>query len=387
MPDILIDGRKARERLITQAHSVLAHLGTVKTLAYLRDHVWWKDMVEDIQKYCDSCQTCKRSKPTNQKPYGLLNPLSTLSKPWESIGIDFVGPLPLSKNHNGEFDSITIVIDLLTAMVHLVPSRITYNAREIAELVFAEVYKLHGLPKSIVSDRDMLFTSTFWTHLNRLTGMNQSMLSAYHPQSDGATEQANQTIGQMLRSCISSTQRDWVSKLPAIEFAINVSRSETTGYAPFFLNSGRIPRMFIWNDANSDEYPSVRAFAQRMKHAVMSAHDAILETQVKQARSTNRKRRVAPFIVADLAYVSTKNLSLPKGQARKLVPKFIGPYKLVRDFRNNSFELDLPPHLRQRGIHPVFHSSLLRVHIPNDDRLFPGRLETQVADFGEAELE
>jgi hypothetical protein len=84
---------------------------------------------------------------------------------------------------------------------------------------------------------------------------------------------------------------------------------------------------------------------------------------------------------------NTKNLSLPKGQARKLVLKFIGPYKLLRDFRNNSFELDLPPHLRQRGIHPVFHSSLLRAHIPNDDRLFPGRLETQVADFGEDEPE
>jgi hypothetical protein len=174
-------------------------------------------------------------------------------------------------------------------MVHLVPSRITYNAREIAELVFAEVYKLHGLSKSIVSNRDMLFTSAFWTHLNRLIGMNQSMSSAYHPQLDGATERANRTIGQMLHSCISSTQQDWVSKLPAIEFAINVSRSETTGYAPFFLNSGRIPRMFVWNDANSDEYPSVRAFAQRMKHVVMSAHDAILETRVKQARSANHK--------------------------------------------------------------------------------------------------
>ena len=151
-----------------------------------------------------------------------------------------MGPLPLSKNRDGEFDSITVIIDLLTAMVHLVPSRITYNARETAELVFAEVYKLHGLPKSIVSDRDVLFTSAFWTHLNKMIGMNHRMSSAYHPQSDGATKCANRTIGQMLRSCISSTQRDWVSKLPAIEFAINVSRSETTGYVPFFLNLGRI---------------------------------------------------------------------------------------------------------------------------------------------------
>ena len=115
------------------------------------------------------------------------------------------------------------------------------------------------------------------------------MLSAYHPQLDGVTEQANQTIKQMLRSCISLTQRDWVLKLPAIDFAINVSRSETTGYAPFFLNLGHISRIFVWNDATSDEYPSIWVFVQRMKHVFMSAHNAILETRVKQARSANRK--------------------------------------------------------------------------------------------------
>ena len=129
--------------------------------------------------------------------------------------------------------------------------------------------------------------------------------------------------------------------------------------------------MFVWNDASSEEYPSVRVFAQRMKHAVMSTHDAILEVRVKQAQSANCKRRVAPFVAGDLVYVSTKNMSLPKGQARK----------------NNLFELDLPPWLKQCGVHPVFHLSLLRAHIPNDDRLFPGRLETQVADFGEVEPE
>lgn len=117
-------------------------------------------MVQDVNKYCDSCMTCKRSKPSNQKPYGLLNPLSVPAQPWDAIGIDFIGPLPESKNHDASFDLITVVIDLLTAMVHLIPSRTNYTACQVAELVFAEVYKLHGMPKSIVSDRDPLFTST-----------------------------------------------------------------------------------------------------------------------------------------------------------------------------------------------------------------------------------
>ena len=128
-----------------------------------------------------------------------------------------------------------------------------------------------------------------------------------------------------------------------------------------------------------------------MKQAVMTAHDAILETHVKQTWTMNRKRRLAPFRTGDLAYISIKNISLPRGQAQKLVqklvPKFIGPYQINRDFGNNSFEMDLPLCLCQQGIHPVFHLSLLWVHMLNDDHLFPGRLENQVADFGESEPE
>ena len=155
---------------------------------YLREHLWWKDLATDVRKYCESCATCKRSKPSNQRPYGLLNPLDVPSKPWESIGIDFVGPLPLSKDHDGEYNSITVVIDRLTGMVHLVPGRVDYTAREVAELVFAEVYKHHGLPRTIVSDRDALFTSAFWTRLKQLIGVQQHLSSVYHPQMDRSTE-------------------------------------------------------------------------------------------------------------------------------------------------------------------------------------------------------
>ncbi len=108
----------------------------------------------------------------------------------------------------------------------------------MAELVFAEVYKHHGLPKAIVSDRDTLFTSTFWNHLHKLIGTKLKMLSVYHPKTNGMTERANQTIGQMLRQCIHPDQKDWVVRLPAIKFTINSARSETTEYSPFFLNSG-----------------------------------------------------------------------------------------------------------------------------------------------------
>jgi len=221
VPKIVVNGRNVREIIISEAHSILAHLGSHKTLDYLRDHVWWKDMVSDTHAYCETCVTCKRSKPSNQKPYGLLNPLSVPGRPWDSIGVDFVGPLPDSQNRNGTFNSITVVICLFSAMVHLIPSRDNYNAKQMAELMFEEVYKHHGIPRSIVSDRDVLFTSTFWERLHELIGTQLRMSSAYHPQTDGSTERANRTVTQMLRQCINEKQTDWVSKLPAIEFAIN----------------------------------------------------------------------------------------------------------------------------------------------------------------------
>ena len=380
IPKVLVNGRSVHELVISEAHSMLAHLGANKTLSYLRDYVWWKDMVPDTRAYCDTCNTCKCSKPNNQKPYGLLNPLTIPSEPWESIGMDFVGPLPVSSNRDGSFDSITVVICLLTAMVELIPSRINYTAQDLAELMFENVYKHHGLPKNIVSDRDVLFTSMFWKHLHQLMGTSLKMSSAYHPQTDGSTERANRTITQMLRQCISPDQKNWVAKLPTIQFAINSARSGSTGYAPFYLNNGRMPRAMIWNSASPTEYPNVRIFAQKKKLALMSAHDSVIAARVKQTRDANRKRQEAPFKEGDLVYLSTKNISFAKGLARKFIPKYIGPYKILKDYNNQSFKIELPAHMKQRGVHDKFHASLLRIHEPNDDRLFPGRMDTQIGE-------
>ena len=112
--------------------------------------IW--DMVSDIKAFCEMCHTCKTSKPSNQKPYGLLNPLSVPTYPWESVGMDFIGPLSESANRYGSFDLITVIICLLMSMVHLIQSQTNYNASQLAELMFEHVYKNHGLPKNIISD-------------------------------------------------------------------------------------------------------------------------------------------------------------------------------------------------------------------------------------------
>jgi hypothetical protein len=383
IPDIMLKGRRVREMIISHAHSILAHLGAAKTVTYLRQNIWWKGLVSDVLAFCETRATCKISKPNNQAPYGKLETLEVPTRPWETIGVDFVGPLPESSNLNGKFDMLLVIIDHLTSMVHLVPTKQTYRAKDIAEVIFDRVYKHHEMPSKIVSDRDSLFTSTFWKTFNELTGVELRMSSSFHPQTDGATERANRTITQMLRQCVAPHQRDWVSKLPAIEFAINCARSDTTGYTPFMLNYCRMPKSMIFE--TEVEYPGVRVFAQKMKEAVMSAHDSIINARVKQTNLANQRRREAPFSQGDLVYLSTKNLSLPKGRARKLAPKFIGPYSILEDYRNNTYLLDIPAELKQRGIHPSFHADLLRVHIPNDDRRFPGRQLPQVVGIGKVE--
>ena len=125
-------------------------------------------MVQDINNYCKSCPTCSTSKSLTEKPCSLLKTMPVPTHPWQYIGVDFVGPLPESSNRNGAYDMICITIDLLTAMVHLVPTRQNYKVADMAEVIFDTVYKLHGLPKRIISDRDSLFTSHFWKKLHEI---------------------------------------------------------------------------------------------------------------------------------------------------------------------------------------------------------------------------
>ena len=206
------------------------------------------------------------------------------------LGIDFVGPLPESSDQNGTYNN-----NWFTYWDGTSPSRVNYNVAQVVELIFAEVYRLHGLPKQIISDRDMLFTSKFWQKLNQLIGIKTHLSSAYHPESEISTERANQTITQMIHNCISDDQKDWIQQLPAIEFAINISCSDTTGFALFFLNTGRMPCTMIWNSSEQNQYPGVTEFLKQIKHTLISAHDSILSVRIKQTQNVNRKRQPVKF--------------------------------------------------------------------------------------------
>lgn len=323
IPNVKIGERRLREILITHAHSILGHLSALKTLNWLRTQVWWPGMTKDATDYCKSCHICSVNKANTQSPLGLLQAMPIPSYPWQSIGVDFVGPLPESTTRYGNFDMLMVVIDSLTHMVHLIPTKQTYKAKDVAEVIFEHVYKLHGIPERIVSDRDSLFTSIFWTRLMELMGTELRMSSAYHPQPDGMTERANRTITGMIRICVATRQTEWARHLAGVEFAINLARSDTTGFSPFDLNYGRMPTPMIHN--SNSAYPGVRQHVENLKKALMTVHDAIVEARVRMTREANKHWRPADFKPGDLVYVSTKNIRMPAGFARKLAPKFVGP--------------------------------------------------------------
>ena len=148
-----------------------------------------------------------------------------------------------------------------------------------------------------------------------------------------------------------------------------------------------MPQNLLWNDLRKDEYLGVKTFVQKVKDTILQVYNTILQTRVKQTRHANRCRRASLFKLNNLVYVSIKNMNLLRQQVRKLVLKYIGPYRIIRNTGNEAFELDLPLEMKNHNIHPVFHASLLRIHIPNNDRLFPGREVGQVTGLSDENQE
>ncbi len=364
--------------VIEQAHLIVGHFSIYKTTTYVRRWYWWPRMSKDIEEWCKSCITCQTTKTSNQKPVGKLHSLPIPIKPWDSIAMDFVGPFPESKG----FDYLWVIICRMTSMVHLIPVHTTMKASELSWIYRREIVRLHGLPSSIVSDRDSKFTSKWWQELHNLLGAKLLMSTSFHPQTDGQTERANRSVAQIFRAVVASSQKDWVDKVDMTEFAINVSVSETTKYAPFELNGGYLPSMI--RDLRSQAPRGVTEFAREALQHLASAHDAIIAARVFQTTQANKRRAEEPIIkLGDLVFLSTKNLNLSKNRARKLMPKYIGPYKVIMARPETSnYTLDLPPALQRRRIHPTFHASLLRPFYASSDALFPNRATPEPFDFG-----
>ena len=215
----------------------MGHFWVAKTLDALHEHFFWPHMQNSIHNLCDKCIACRKAKSRVQ-PHGLYTPLPIPTMPWVDISMDFILGLP--KTSKGK-DSIFVVVDRFSKMAHFIPCHKVDDACHIANLFFKEVVRLHGLPTSIVSDRDSKFLSHFWKTLWGKLSTKLLFSTTCHPQTDGQTEVVNRTLGQMLRCFISGNPRVWENLLPHVEFAYNRVVNSTTSHSHFEIVYGFNP--------------------------------------------------------------------------------------------------------------------------------------------------
>ena len=226
-------------RLLQDHHDppTVGYSGCAKTLELLARRYYWPSMRKDVNRFVHNCHVCHRMKSTRHAPYGVLRPLSVPERPWQHISVDFVTGLPRSK----ELDAICVVFDRLTKQRYLIPCTTTITAEGLVDLFCDRIFRYHGLPETIVSDRGPQFASRFWKHLCSCLKIDLHLSTAFHPQTDGRTERVKAVVEQHLRAYVTYLQDDWVDYLFLAEFAGNNQVSDTTSLSPFFANLGYHP--------------------------------------------------------------------------------------------------------------------------------------------------
>lgn len=332
------------------------HPGRSKTYELLSREYYWPGIYSYVRQWVRNCHICRRVTPSREARQGVLKPLPVPQRAWRDISMDFITHLPPSCN----FDAVLVIVDRLTKMRHFIPCTGTCDAEEVARLYVQHIWKLHGLPTTIISDRGPQFVSAFWKHLNKRLKIDALLSTAFHPETDGQTERMNAILEQYLRAYVSYLQDDWSEWLPLAEFASNLHFSESTGMSPFFANYGFNPRMGFEPVQAVDTRPATRdaeLFAQKMKDIIDFLRAEMTSAQGRYEEQANRIRRPARrFREGQLVWLDSRNIRTLRPQ-KKLDWKNLGPFPIKRVISPYAYELDLPASMR---IHPVFNVSLLR---------------------------
>lgn len=220
----------------------------------MQQHFWWASMTKDVRTFVVVCSMCARNKLCHRPPAGLLQPLPVTSHPWSHVTIDLVTGLPPSEGNT----TILTIIDRFSKAVHFVPLPKLPTALEATNLLVKHVFRLHGIPKDLVSDCRPQFTSHIWKVFCQALGATVSLTLGYHPQSNGQTERVNQSLESALRCVASHLPSSWATHLPWVEYAHNSLISSATGLSPFLINNGFQPPLFS-SQESIVTVPSVQA--------------------------------------------------------------------------------------------------------------------------------
>ena len=334
------------------------HRGIYKTTEAIGQNYYFPRLRKKVEEYIARCDTCHKTKSSRHQPYGMMGTASTPDRPWASIAMDFIVKLPLSEEPltKVKYDSVLTIVDRLTKEVRFIPYKESSNAEELAYIFLRNITATQGLPEEIISDRDKLFTSNFWTALTRQLGLSHKLSTAYHPQTDGQTERMNQVLEQYLRGYVDYRQTNWVSLLPLAQLAYNTSVNETTGRTPFYANHGYDAQLFREPKEVQVMAEAAHVTATEMQQIHKELKADIEFLHLRSAFHYNKHRARGPKLKeGDKVYLLRKNIETTR-PSRKLDYVKIGPFKIVRNIKDTSYELKLPKGMR---IHPVFHVSLL----------------------------
>ncbi|XP_038695889.1 uncharacterized protein LOC119993050 [Tripterygium wilfordii] len=342
-----------REFVITELHAggLAGHLGRDKTIALVVDRFFWPQLRRDVTRLIQRCRVCQLQKGTRTNS-GLYTPLPIPQRPWDDICMDFILGLPRTIRHH---DSILVVVDRFSKMAHFLPCARTFDASHVAALFFTEVVRLHGLPKSITTDRDVKFMSYFWKTLWMKLGTKLQYSSAFHPQTDGQTEVTNRSVGNLLRCLVVDHVTSWDLILPQAEFVFNNSINRSTGSSPFEIVAGIKPRTPIdLLPLPSFQQPSGEAleFASHIHQIHAEVKRRLAISNEAYSTSANARRRHVEFQPGDLVFIRVNPARFPSGSIHKLHSRRAGPFAVLKRLGANAYLINLPPDLR---FSPIFN--------------------------------
>ncbi|KAA3464255.1 DNA/RNA polymerases superfamily protein [Gossypium australe] len=335
-----------RQRILKEAHSspYAMHLGGSKMYRDLREQFWWPVAIRAVTAGKD---------------------------PTVEVGGDYDGfrkwvPLMPSKK-----DSIWVIVDRVTKSAHFIPVRVDYSLQRLAKLYIAEIVRLHGVPVSIISDRDPRFTSRFWKTLHQALGTKLNFSMAFHPQSDGQSERVIQVLEDMLRGCVLDFRGSWEEYLPLAEFAYNNSYQASIQMAPYEVLYGRkCHTPTCWTELGERQMLGPELVAET-EDKVRVIRARLKEASNRQKSYADLKRRDVEYAVGDKVFlkVSPWKKILRFGRKGKLSPRFIGPYTVLKRVGPVAYQLEFPTELSQ--IHDVFHVSMLRRYRSDPSPIVP----------------
>ena len=337
------------------------HPGFNRMEDLLRRDYYWPNMRKAVRRYVRNCHGCQRTKASRDRKNGLLTPLAIPLQRWTDISMDFITGLPDAHGHN----AICTIIDRLSKERHYAPCTAEdegTSAEATAKILIQYVFRTHGLPSSITSDRGPQFVSLVWQAFCRILGIKCKLSTAFHPETDGQTERANQDIERQLRQYCNYMQNDWDVWLPMAEFADNNAVSASTGLSPFFVNKGFHPRMSFSPDPTSYATTRERLLAAKaeditgtMQNILNYVRDHADVAQKRMTAQANKHRKAVEYAEGDYVFLDRRNIKTAR-PSDKLDDKKLGPFKVL-ERRGNSYQLELPETMR---IYDVFHCWLLR---------------------------